>query len=508
MSTKIPRVIADLELQLATAIAVGGTSFTLASATDDDGEALPAGVYVFTVDSGTSNKEYLLGQLNDLDVTSVQSVSRQGVQTSGAARAHRIGSPVILTNFAALQLVADTLRGAVELDGANPLSYDVAPTLSDGKELATVQYVLDTATGGTVAFDAQTIAGNAGESVVAGDLVYFNTSDQEWYKTDADTAATVNGVQLGVALGSGSDGAGISGGVQISGTYTTTGLTAGSLYYASNTAGAIATTAGTTKQVIGVALSTTKLLLLLPNPTTLTSREKDALAGGGDFGTPSTSNKFVTEDFQVGYINTLLQGTSPVVESTASGVDNTSTGTNIITMPSGITAGDLLIVFFSNLTSVDSTASGWTRISQSGSSFSHVFAKIAVGSDTCTVVTGANQVSAWASYRISGWKNSADLSQIKINEVSGDTSSLLIPFEITKNCLWLSCRTHTGTGTYTAVPTNYSDLVTATSTGGGASVGTARRSAVLFNETPGTFTTSGTRNNIRSYVLAIRPSNT
>jgi hypothetical protein len=245
------------------------------------------------------------------------------------------------------------------------------------------------------------------------------------------------------------------------------------------------------------------------NATTgLTTDKENALAGGGAFGTPSSTNKFVTEDFQVDYINTLLQGTSPVVESTASGVDNTATQTNIVTMPSGIVAGDLLIVFFSNFTSVDSTASGWTRISQSGSSFSHVFAKIAAGGDTCTVVTGQNQVSAWASYRISGWKNPGDLSQIKINEVSGDTSPIITPFEIAKNCLWLSCRTHTGTGTYTAVPTNYSGLVTATSTGSGASVGTASRSAVLFNEMPGTFTTSGTRNNIRSYVLAIRPSNT
>jgi hypothetical protein len=166
--------------------------------------------------------------------------------------------------------VADVLRGKVALDGDNPIVYDAEPTLADRKELATVGYVLDNVTGGTVAFDAQTITGTAGEDVVAGNLVYFKTSDQEWYKTDADTAATVEGVQLGIALGAGSDGVAISGGIQISGTYTTTGLTAGSTYYASNTAGAIATTAGTVPVVVGVALSTTKLMFIPQNNSTNT----------------------------------------------------------------------------------------------------------------------------------------------------------------------------------------------------------------------------------------------
>ena len=93
MTNVIPRAIADVELQIATAISVGTTSFTLNSANDDDGNALPAGLYCFTLDSGTSNKEYLIGQLNGVNITSVKSVSRQGVETTGAARAHRVGCP-------------------------------------------------------------------------------------------------------------------------------------------------------------------------------------------------------------------------------------------------------------------------------------------------------------------------------------------------------------------------------------------------------------------------------
>jgi microcystin-dependent protein len=264
MANLIPLAIADFETQLTTAISAGDTSFSIASATDDDGNSLPAGKYCFTVNNGSSNKQYLIGQLNSTDVTSVKWVSRQGVETSGAQYSARAGSPVIISDFATIQRVADILRGELTLDGASPIVYDAEPTLADRKELATVGYVLDTVSGGTVTFDEQVITGPAGESIVAGNLVYFKTSDQEWYKTDADTVATLSGTLIGIALGTGSDGVAISGGVQISGSWTTTGLTAGSLYYVSATTGGISTTAA--GRPIGIALSTTRLLLTPESP--------------------------------------------------------------------------------------------------------------------------------------------------------------------------------------------------------------------------------------------------
>lgn len=260
MANLIPLAIADFETSLSVAISVGATSLTLSAATDDDGVALPAGKYCFTVNNGSSNKQYLLGQLNGTSVTSVVNVSRQGVETSGASQTARAGSPIIISDFATIQRVADILRGQLDLDGSSPVGYDAEPTLADRKDLATVGYVLDTVSGGTVAFDSQTISGNGGEAVSAGNLVYFKTSDQEWYKADADTAATIDAVQLGIALGTGSDGVAITGGIQISGSWTTTALTTGALYYVSATAGGISTTAA--GRQIGVALSTTKLLLL------------------------------------------------------------------------------------------------------------------------------------------------------------------------------------------------------------------------------------------------------
>lgn len=104
-----PKIIADFETQLATAIAVAGTSFTLSSATDDDGVSLPAGLYYFTVDNGSSAKEYLSGTLSGTSVTGVVSVSRQGVETSGAVRAHRVGASVIITDFATYKKYMDAI---------------------------------------------------------------------------------------------------------------------------------------------------------------------------------------------------------------------------------------------------------------------------------------------------------------------------------------------------------------------------------------------------------------
>jgi hypothetical protein len=94
-----PKIIADFETQTATAVSASDTTFTLSSATDDDGAALPAGKYYFTVENGTPNKEYVVGTVSGTAVTAVSTVSRQGAETSGFANAHRAGSSVLISDF-------------------------------------------------------------------------------------------------------------------------------------------------------------------------------------------------------------------------------------------------------------------------------------------------------------------------------------------------------------------------------------------------------------------------
>lgn len=102
-----PKIVADFEVQLASAIAVGGTSFSLSSNVDDDGNTIQNGLYYFTLDNGSTNKEYLSGTVSGTSVTAVSHVSRQGVETSGATFAHRIGATVIITDFNSFQKYMD-----------------------------------------------------------------------------------------------------------------------------------------------------------------------------------------------------------------------------------------------------------------------------------------------------------------------------------------------------------------------------------------------------------------
>ena len=142
-----PKIIADFETQLSAAIAIGDTSFTLSSATDDDGVALPAGLYYFTLDNGSTNKEYLAGTLSGTTISSVLNVSRQGTESSGATKAHRVGATVIITDFNTYKKNMDEIalvsapdasisaKGVLEKGTAAEIDADTA-TGATGAELA------------------------------------------------------------------------------------------------------------------------------------------------------------------------------------------------------------------------------------------------------------------------------------------------------------------------------------------------------------------------------------
>lgn len=148
----------------------------------------------------------------------------------------------------------------------------------------------------TAAFGtANVVSGVAGEDLTQGNLVYLK-NDGKWWKTDADTLATVSGVQLGIVQATTSTDATISGGVLVKGLDThQSGLVAGTTYYASNTAGGISSSAGTNSRIIGVAKDTTTLYFDPDFGLAPSIGEKAAMAGGGNYGTPSSTNKFLTK---------------------------------------------------------------------------------------------------------------------------------------------------------------------------------------------------------------------
>lgn len=149
MSTKLGVVIADFRTSLAAKIAVGGTSATLVSATDDDSVALPSGVYFFTIDGENSSKEHFVCDLSGTALTNLKSISRQGAQTSGAVREHRVGASVTITNFAHLKYINDLLDGTTDFDATTPFKYDGTASITDDAHFATKKYADDLAIAGS-----------------------------------------------------------------------------------------------------------------------------------------------------------------------------------------------------------------------------------------------------------------------------------------------------------------------------------------------------------------------
>lgn len=94
---------------------------------------------------------------------------------------------------------------------------------------------------------------------------------------------------------------------------------------------------------------------------------------------------------------------SPVVAATNEGALTTAGTSHAITMPSGISAGDLLFVFFGTAAITDVT--NWQTFTELfGSASSSVFGgyKVAAGGDTLTLTTAASTKSAHLTYRITG----------------------------------------------------------------------------------------------------------
>lgn len=144
MASKITKIVANFETQLGSTLAVSAvTGYLKTPVVDDDGVTLPDGKYVMTVDLGNTKEEHILFDLIGSTgvISNIKSVSRQGVETIGCVRQHRSGAKVTLTNFANLLYVSNVLMGLTPLDGANPLLYDIAPTLSNALQLATKGYV-------------------------------------------------------------------------------------------------------------------------------------------------------------------------------------------------------------------------------------------------------------------------------------------------------------------------------------------------------------------------------
>lgn len=199
MATELGKIIADFQTSLATTIAVGGTSGTLVSNTDDDGVTLPNGRYFFTIDGGNAFKEHISCTLTGKEMTDIHSVSRQGVETSGAVKTHRVGATIIITDFAHIKKLNNLLDGTTDLDADNPLKYDADPSITNDAELATKKYMDAVANNGSP--DASTSAKGIAKLSVAPasstDPIAVGTNDPRIPTADQKAALAGTGTPSG-----------------------------------------------------------------------------------------------------------------------------------------------------------------------------------------------------------------------------------------------------------------------------------------------------------------------
>lgn len=180
----------------------------------------------------------------------------------------------------------------------------------------------------------------------------------------------------------------------------------------------------------------------------------------------------------------------PVVEGTSVYVGDTLPTSHTVPLPSGVTADELLLVFFrTNNNTVTTLTTGWTRLFQFADGGStEAWYQIADGSETSLVIaTGSGRLTA-NSYRISG------ASQIEGNIANSLTTQppSLAPTWGLKESLWITvCSINSRYYTFTA-PANYGDKISGTATWTtGKCVGSARRVLEASSEQPGAWIIGG-----------------
>lgn len=213
------------------------------------------------------------------------------------------------------------------------------------------------------------------------------------------------------------------------------------------------------------------------------------------------------------YLASLMPATvlhTPVIEATSKG-QSTATTSHAITLPSGIVAGDLLLVVvgvdgFPTL-SVNTGISGanWNELTQDTSLnavSSQVYWKIAEGGDALTLTTGSTEISAHICYRISGAQS---VSGSVANGSSTDSNPPIhTPPGGPAPYLWIATRAGDNLTQASAPPPLFNGFITETGPSAGASVATASRGLGFATSLdPGTFT-SATEQWV-SYTIAVEP---
>jgi len=298
----IPKISKRFETSLASSLSAAGTSFTTVSATDDDGNAL-SGLYALSIDVGNANVEDVIANVSGTTWTIVYrgiDADAPNTEVEDNKQAHRRGAPVVITDYPIIAILRNILNADDTLPNFLKYKTDIGNPTED-EHLVTKAYADSLVIGEGPIPNRIVVGGNAGQTIsAAGKLVYFDDTDNEWKLSDADSAATVENVILGIAQGDGVDGGAIANGVLILGVDSNqSGLTTGAPYYASNTAGGISASAGTKEVTVGFAKSATELYFCPRFSLQLTKTQQVALANLAQAVLPYAADAGSTDTYAV-----------------------------------------------------------------------------------------------------------------------------------------------------------------------------------------------------------------
>jgi hypothetical protein len=174
----------------------------------------------------------------------------------------------------------------------------------------------------------QDIQGTAGETLLAGECCYLSDGSGSrtagtWYRTDADQ--TYSSTTPVVAFAVSGISSGEVGTFRMTGVVASSGLTTGEDYYVSATAGAITSTAPSNARFVGVASSTTELVVVPTIPFALATLSVTGItvsgaitASGGQIAFPAiqnpSSNANTLDDYEEGsYTPAWTGGGAPAI---------------------------------------------------------------------------------------------------------------------------------------------------------------------------------------------------
>lgn len=191
---------------------------------------------------------------------------------------------------------------------------------------------------------------------------------------------------------------------------------------------------------------------------------------------------------------------SPTVQARGESAVTTSGTTHAFTLPTGITAGDLLIAFLGFNAATTATWPGdWTALT-SGSQARHLGYKVAAGGDSLSITSGASSKSSHLSWRITGHEAPAtqapEFTSATATSLTPDPPSIT-PTGGSKDYLILAMFRQAGEEAdddtwCNSAPTNYTNLIQVTSGIAGVastncSAAGAERQITTATEDPGTF---------------------